>query len=90
MGFNALETGVRLLPMAVLSLVCPPLSGRILGSHGPRIPLLLAGAGITSGGILAVPATRPAGHSDVLLYAAYARTVTTGSCGRAHFTARVE
>ncbi|MER6736013.1 MFS transporter [Streptomyces puniciscabiei] len=72
LGLNALETGVRLLPMALLSLVCPPLSGRIVGNRGPRLPLLLAGIGITAGGILAVPATRPGGHSDLLLYAAYA------------------
>ncbi|MFG2361991.1 DHA2 family efflux MFS transporter permease subunit [Streptomyces mirabilis] len=72
LGLSALNTGVHLLPMAVLSLVCPPLAGRIVGSRGPRVPLLLAGAGITVGGLLAVPATRSADRSDILLYAAYA------------------
>lgn len=72
LGLGALSTGVHLLPMAVLSLVCPPLAGRIVGSRGPRIPLLLAGAGITAGGLLAIPATRTADRSDILLYAAYA------------------
>jgi MFS family permease len=72
LGLSALSTGVHLLPMAVLSLVCPPLAGRIVGSRGPRVPLLLAGAGITVGGLLAVPATRSADRSDILLYAAYA------------------
>jgi MFS family permease len=71
-GLSALGTGVHLLPMAVLSLVCPPLSGRIVGSRGPRLPLLLAGAGITAGGLLAIVATRSADRSDILLYAAYA------------------
>jgi EmrB/QacA subfamily drug resistance transporter len=72
LGLNALEAGVRLLPMAVPSLVCPPLAGRIVGNRGPRIPLLLAGTGMSAGGILAVPATSPDGHSGVLLYVAYA------------------
>jgi EmrB/QacA subfamily drug resistance transporter len=72
LGLSALDTGLRLLPMAVLSLVCPPLSGRIVGSRGPRIPLLLAGAGITASGALAVLATRSAHPSAVLLSVSYA------------------
>lgn len=72
LGLSALSTGVHLLPMAVLSLVCPPLAGRIVGSRGPRVPLLLAGAGITAGGLLAIVATRSGERSDILLYAAYA------------------
>jgi EmrB/QacA subfamily drug resistance transporter len=72
LGLSALDTGVRLLPMAVLSLICPPLAGRIVGSRGPRIPLLLAGAGMAAGGMLAIPATRAGDRSDILLYAAYA------------------
>jgi EmrB/QacA subfamily drug resistance transporter len=72
LGLSALATGLHLLPMAVLSLVCPPLSGRIVGSRGPRIPLLLAGAGITTSGLLAVAATRSAHPSDTLLYVTYA------------------
>jgi len=71
-GLSALGAGLHLLPMAVLSLVCPPLSGRIVGSRGPRIPLLLAGAGITASGVLAVAATRSPHPSDTLLYVTYA------------------
>ncbi|MGW7823645.1 DHA2 family efflux MFS transporter permease subunit [Streptomyces puniciscabiei] len=71
-GLSALSTGLHLLPMAVLSLVCPPLSGRIVGSHGPRIPLLVAGAGIAASGVLAVAATRSAHPSDILLGVSYA------------------
>jgi EmrB/QacA subfamily drug resistance transporter len=72
LGLSALDTGLRLLPMAVLSLVCPPLSGRIVGSRGPRVPLLLAGAGITASGVLAVIATRAAHPSGLLLAVTYA------------------
>ncbi|MFI1366430.1 MFS transporter [Streptomyces griseochromogenes] len=71
-GLSALGAGLHLLPMAVLSLVCPPLSGRIVGSRGPRIPLLLAGTGITTSGVLATAATRSAHPSDTLLYVTYA------------------
>ncbi|MEV6946820.1 DHA2 family efflux MFS transporter permease subunit [Streptomyces sp. NPDC051172] len=69
---NALDTGLHLLPMAVLSLVCPPLSGRIVGSRGPRIPLLLAGAGIAASGVLAVLVTRSTQPSYTLLSLTYA------------------
>ncbi|MFI6559897.1 DHA2 family efflux MFS transporter permease subunit [Streptomyces sp. NPDC050534] len=72
LGLSALATGLHLLPMAVLSLICPPLSGRIVGSRGPRIPLLLAGAGITASGALAVLVTRSAHPSYILLSLAYA------------------
>ncbi|WP_316762068.1 DHA2 family efflux MFS transporter permease subunit [Streptomyces herbicida] len=72
LGLSALDAGIRLLPMAVLSLLCPPLSGRMVAGRGSRIPLLIAGAGITAGGALAVPATRSGGGPGVLLYAAYA------------------
>ncbi|MEU9239338.1 DHA2 family efflux MFS transporter permease subunit [Streptomyces sp. NPDC048385] len=70
-GLSALGTGLHLLPMAILSLVCPPLSGRIVGSRGPRIPLVLAGAGIGASGVLAVAVTRSAHPSNILLYVIY-------------------
>ncbi|MCX4586026.1 DHA2 family efflux MFS transporter permease subunit [Streptomyces sp. NBC_01481] len=72
LGLSPLEAGLRMLPMAVLSLVCPPLSGRIVGSRGPRVPLLIAGAGIAASGVLAVLVTRSAHPSYVLLALVYA------------------
>jgi predicted MFS family arabinose efflux permease len=72
LGLSPLEAGVRLLPMAVLSLVCPPLSGRMVGSRGPRVPLLIAGAGITTSGVLAVLVTRSVHPSYALLALTYA------------------
>ncbi|MFF4346230.1 DHA2 family efflux MFS transporter permease subunit [Streptomyces sp. NPDC001530] len=71
LGLSPLEAGLRLLPMAVLSLVCPPLSGRMVGSRGPRVPLLIAGAGITASGVLAVLVTRSAHPSYALLALTY-------------------
>ncbi|MYQ45992.1 DHA2 family efflux MFS transporter permease subunit [Streptomyces sp. SID4985] len=51
-GLDALHAGLWMLPMAVPTLLCAPLSGRLVGSRGPRIPLLLAGAAMTLSGIL--------------------------------------
>jgi EmrB/QacA subfamily drug resistance transporter len=46
-GFSPLEAGLFTLPMAVMTLLLPPISGRIVGTRGPRIPLLIAGTGLT-------------------------------------------
>ena len=49
-GFSALHAGLLLMPMAAMMLVFSPLSGRVVGSRGPRLPLLAAGIGITLSG----------------------------------------
>ncbi|MFE1949403.1 MFS transporter [Streptomyces sp. NPDC059524] len=51
-GLNALHAGLWMLPMAAMTLVCAPLSGRLVGSRGPRIPLLIAGVAMTASGVL--------------------------------------
>ena len=43
-GYSAFMAGVCTLPMAVASFALAPLSGRIVGSRGARIPLYTAGA----------------------------------------------
>jgi EmrB/QacA subfamily drug resistance transporter len=42
-GYSALDAGLCTLPMAVAALACSPLSARVLGNRGPRIPLFIAG-----------------------------------------------
>jgi EmrB/QacA subfamily drug resistance transporter len=49
-GFSALHAGLYTLPMAVMTVIFSPLSGRIVGSRGARLPLLLAGAAIAISG----------------------------------------
>ncbi|MGW3241818.1 MFS transporter [Streptomyces sp. NPDC001070] len=68
-GMSALEAGLHLLPMAAMALVCAPLSGRIVGSRGPRLPLLLAGAATTASGVMF--AALDATSSDAKLFTAY-------------------
>jgi EmrB/QacA subfamily drug resistance transporter len=51
-GYSALTAGLCLLPMAVLMACSAPLCGRVIAARGTRIPLVIAGIGITAGGIL--------------------------------------
>ncbi|MGV9883189.1 MFS transporter [Streptomyces sp. NPDC003006] len=51
-GLDALHAGLWMLPMAAMTLVCAPLSGRLVGSRGPRLPLLVAGVAMTVSGVL--------------------------------------
>ncbi|MEU9477761.1 MFS transporter [Streptomyces sp. NPDC048191] len=51
-GLNALHAGLWMLPMAAPTFLCAPLSGRLVGSRGPRVPLLVAGTAMTASGVL--------------------------------------
>ncbi|MFI5688579.1 MFS transporter [Streptomyces sp. NPDC051636] len=51
-GLDALHAGLWMLPMAVPTFLCAPLSGRLVGSRGPRIPLLVAGLAMTVSAVL--------------------------------------
>src|SRR5579875_750255 len=48
-GLTALQAGLYTLPMAGVTVIFGPLSGRIVASRGPRISLLVAGATIAAG-----------------------------------------
>jgi EmrB/QacA subfamily drug resistance transporter len=45
-GFSPLHAGLYTLPMAAMILVCAPISGRIVGIRGPRLPILVAAVAI--------------------------------------------
>jgi EmrB/QacA subfamily drug resistance transporter len=51
-GCSALTAGLYTLPIAAMTLVFAPLSGRLVGRRGPRISLLAGGVGIMLGGVL--------------------------------------
>ena len=58
---SALHAGLYTLPMAAMTVLLAPLSGRITGQRGPRIPLLVAGVMTTAGALMmsGVTATTP-------------------------------
>jgi len=68
-GLSALAAGLDTLPMAAMAMLWPPLSGRIVGRRGSRIPLVTAGVFLTAGTLMLV------GISDTTsftwLFAAY-------------------
>jgi predicted MFS family arabinose efflux permease len=69
-GLSPLVAGCCYLPLALMTLVLSPLSGRLVGARGPRLPLLLAGALMTLAGLLLVPLS--AHESYVRLIASFA------------------
>jgi EmrB/QacA subfamily drug resistance transporter len=58
-GLSALQAGLFLVPMATMTAVFAPISGRMVGNRGPRTPLLIAGAAMFMG---AIPLTRLTDH----------------------------
>jgi EmrB/QacA subfamily drug resistance transporter len=46
-GLSPLQAGLDTLPMAAMTMLIPPFSGRIVGRRGGRIPLFIAGTTLT-------------------------------------------
>ena len=42
-GLSPVQAGLATVPLALMTVVASPLSGRIVGRHGPRVPLAIAG-----------------------------------------------
>jgi EmrB/QacA subfamily drug resistance transporter len=49
-GMSALIAGLCLLPVGVLVVVLSPVTGRLVGRRGPRLPLVVSGAALALGG----------------------------------------
>jgi len=68
-GLSALHAGLYMLPMAAMTAICSPISGRIVGSRGPRLPLVGASVAIV---VSALTLTRlSAGTSSASLVVSY-------------------
>ncbi|MFH7336116.1 MFS transporter [Streptomyces sp. KHY 26] len=68
-GLDALHAGLWMLPMATPTFLCAPLSGRLVGTRGPRLPLLIAGTAMTVSGLMF--ALFEAETSNVTLFIGY-------------------
>jgi len=53
-GLSAIRAGLCTLPLAVMTLILAPLSGRVVGARGPRLPLLAAGTAMGAGALMLV------------------------------------
>ena len=51
-GYRPLDAGLCLVPMAAVMAASAPLAGRMIATRGTRPPLLIAGVGLTVGGVL--------------------------------------
>jgi EmrB/QacA subfamily drug resistance transporter len=49
-GMTALAAGLCLLPVGVLIVLLSPITGRLVGRRGPRLPLVVSGAALALGG----------------------------------------
>jgi EmrB/QacA subfamily drug resistance transporter len=65
-GLSPLHAGLYTLPMAAATAVFAPLSGRLVGSRGPRLSLVFAGTGIVLG---ILPLTQLTAHTPIALLA---------------------
>jgi EmrB/QacA subfamily drug resistance transporter len=68
-GLSPLEAGLYTLPMAGLMFVVAPLSGRFVGNHGTRLPLVGGGLALAASGVLLAQLTSHT--SFVMLLVAY-------------------
>ncbi|MGW4199522.1 MFS transporter [Streptomyces sp. NPDC004726] len=68
-GLSALHAGLYMLPMAGMTFISAPLSGRLVGSRGPRLPLLIAGTTMAACGVMF--AAFEAESSNVALFTGY-------------------
>jgi EmrB/QacA subfamily drug resistance transporter len=51
-GYSALQAGLLTVPLAAMIAVFGTVSGRLVGSRGPRLPFLLAGVALAAGALL--------------------------------------
>ncbi|WP_433279062.1 MFS transporter [Pseudonocardia xinjiangensis] len=70
-GFTPLHAGLLTLPMAVMTAVLSPISGRLVGTRGPRLPLLAGGLAIAVGSFLLSGLTAQTLLMVVLAYAVF-------------------
>jgi EmrB/QacA subfamily drug resistance transporter len=68
-GYSPLHAGLLTLPMAAMTALLPPISGRMVARRGSRRPLVIGGLGIAASGCLLL--ALDSGTPLVLVVAAY-------------------
>jgi MFS family permease len=53
-GLSPLDAGLDTLPLAAMTMLLPPVSGRIVGRRGGRIPLVIAGTALAAACLMLV------------------------------------
>jgi MFS family permease len=53
-GLSPATAGLYTLPIAAMTVLCSPISGRVVGSRGVRGPLVVGGLGLGIGGLMLV------------------------------------
>jgi predicted MFS family arabinose efflux permease len=66
-GLSPLEAGLYMLPMAAMTLVVGPLSGRLVGRVGARPSLLVGGIGITASALMLTQLEPTTSHAWLVL-----------------------
>ena len=59
-GLSPVRAGLATVPMALMTMLASPLSGRIVGRRGPRLPLVISGVCLVAGSAMLIaiePAT---------------------------------
>jgi EmrB/QacA subfamily drug resistance transporter len=51
-GYSALHAGLFMVPLAAMTIIGAPVSGRIVAARGPRRPLAVAGVAIVASGLM--------------------------------------
>jgi EmrB/QacA subfamily drug resistance transporter len=51
-GLSPFHAGLYMLPMAAMIAICAPISGRIVGSRGARLPIVIAALAIIAGSLM--------------------------------------
>ena len=66
-GLSPVHSGLYTLPMAALAFAAALLSGRIVGRHGARVPLVIGGLGLAGGSLILTQLTPTTAIADLLL-----------------------
>ena len=66
-GLSPVHGGLYTLPMAALAFVAALLSGRVVGRHGARVPLVVGGLSLVGGSLILTQLTPTTATADLLL-----------------------